>query len=458
VIPLKVLLKQKKTSALLELLKEWAEGRLRLKEEDLKEVAASGTPQLLYWLARGALERGGGLIGELFGVELLSAPVEFDFPVVGRESKVVKGIAFKSSKEVKNKEDAPLEAVKAFLNSNVAVFFEDVEFQGSSFQAPLAYALYAGGIPNGVMLTGELEADGDFRADGVEEKRKLAREAGKFLIWKGRVKELSDFLSQEELHLPFLMITSQPEEVETAFKLLESGAGLKTVKGLDWERLSLILPQTLPARLWHDFVEEALESFKEFNRLPLNYKLHLGVKAPSALALGVGASLGTEKLPLVLYRYQNRVYQKVIDLTEDSRKIKRRVSTLSKFRLRSELRGKERALVALQIASHETEKRARVLAEELDADFFYAEHLKKGALSQNPKEWEETVAEAYEVMNRVYNSSSYKEIHLIMSVPVPIAFALGMALGSYWPVKVWNFFKDRGEYRPVLELSNLPSL
>ena len=456
-ISIKWLLKSGKTQALVELLKEWAEGRLSLKREELKRAAASGNPQVLYWLARGALKER-ELLRELFGVEPLSEPAEFDFPVVGQKGQIVRGIAFKSSKEFKNKEEASLKGVKAFLNSEVAVFFEREDFSGSSFQAPLAYALLEGEVPPGVMLTGELEADGDFSAAKVKEKREVARRAGRFLIWKGNLRELPTLLSQKEVHLPLLIATSRPEEVKADFKVLEDSAGLRTAKGLDWERLSLTLPQRLPPGPWHHFVKEAVESFREFTYLPFKCNLHLGIKAPSALALGIGAALGTGKLPLALYHFQNRAYHRVINLIESPRKIKERAPALSKFSLKAEAEGKKRAVVALQVASHEIEKRARALAEELDADFFYAEHLKKGALPESSKEWEETAAEAYEVMNRVYNTSSYEEIHLIMSVPVPVAFALGMALGSYWPVKVWNFFKEEGKYRPVLELNNLPSL
>ncbi|WP_456342258.1 SAVED domain-containing protein [Thermovibrio sp.] len=455
---LKSLIEEGKITAALAALKDWVEDKVELKREELLYAANSGNPEILYWIVKGALERDREFLEKVIGAELLSEPVEFEFPVVGSKNKMVKAIAFKSSKEVKNKKDASLEPVKEFLNSEVAVFFEETNFSGSSFQAPLAYALLAGGIPEKVAISGKLESSGDFIADRVKEKRKLARKLRKFLIWKGNVKELHTLLSQKEIELPFLIATIPYEEVKATFKLLQETAGVKTVKGLDGERLSVVLPPKLPAGRWEEFVKRVVESLREVRELtysPIKAKIHLGIRAPSALAFAIGATLGAGKIPLAIYHFENQNYYKLIDLIDSPRKIKRRIRTLSRFTMKSELKGKKKAVVALQIASHETEKRARALAEELDADFFYAEHKNKGALPKEPSEWEETVAEAYEVMNRVYNSSEYEEINLLMSVPVAIAFALGMAVDNYWPIKVWQYFKEKGDYLPVLELPKL---
>jgi hypothetical protein len=429
-------------------LKKWAQGKGEIKREELK--LAASYPELLYPLIKAVLERDRSLLKELFGLELLSEPVEFDFPAVSSKGKagVIRAVAFRSSRELINKPDAALETVKAFLKSEVAVLFEKTGFDGNSFQAPLAYALHAGGIPDGIMLTGELEADGDFSADRIAEKRKLARKEKRFLIWEGNVGELSDFLKREEVELPYLIATASSTPIQATFSRFEKAAGVRSVRGLDWKRLSVELPQELPPDNWLKFVKTAVENLKELTYLPMVFKLHLAFKGPAALALGIGSALGAGKWSVALYHYQGGRYHRVIDGAVGIKNIPREFSRLS---FREEAEGREKALLALEIAGREIESRARELARKIDADFFCA---KGGTIPLQPSEWERTAAEAYRALNEVY-SRGYREINIVLSLPVPVAFSLGMAVGNLWPVKVWHHFSGENPYRPVLELNRI---
>lgn len=456
---LKRYLRHGSVEAARELLKEWARGGGKIGKDGL--LAALAEPELQYWTVKGAIERGEKeLLRELLGTQVLSEPVEFDFPTATEKGSpgTVRAIAFKSSKEIKNKQDASLETVKSFLNSEVAVFFEKRNFIGNSFQAPLAYALYCGGIPKGLMLSGSLEADGDFEATDFEKKRKVARREKRFLIWEGNVKELSDYFKKEELNLPFLIRTESSDPPEVSFRALKEASGAETVRGLDWRRLSLTLPQSLPPSDWMEFVERAVEEIRDLTYLPFKFNLHLAIKGPSALAIGIGAALGVGKIPTALYHYVNRTYHKVIDLTDPKkvRNIKDVSGEISLFEFTPQPKGRKKAVLGLEIASHGT--KGISLAQELEADFFYAKHKDRGDLPLETEAWEETVAQAYRILNRVYNYKDYEEINLIMSVPVLIALALGMAVGNYWPIKVWQFFSDRNDYLAVLDLKRVKSV
>jgi len=446
---IKTLLSNGKIKAAVELLKGFKDGKTELEREELLYALRSPEPKVAYWAVKALLVRNPSLMEELLDVKKVSRAVEFDFPVVGGKRELIRAVAFKSSRTMTNKKDASLFEVESFLNSKVAVFFEETEFVGSSFQAPLAYALYGQGFPQSLLLSGSLNPNGDFEAERAEEKRKIALKNARFLVWKGNVKELHSLFSKELVNLPLFIALGEREKNRKSLELLKETYSLDCVKGIDWERLIIPLPERLPAGDWLPFVRATREVFLELLYFPSSLSLHIALKTPSALAFGSGIALGAVKLKVAIYHYEGGNYHRVINLLDSPRKIKKRVRELELLNIKSEERGKDVAVVALQIASHETEGKGRQLAEELGADFFYIEAVDKGALPL--KGWEKLVAEAYEALNRIYSTKNYKEINLLMSVPVPVAFALGMAVGSYWPIKVWHFFKELNGYSPVLE-------
>jgi hypothetical protein len=92
-----------------------------------------------------------------------------------------------------------------------------------------------------------------------------------------------------------------------------------------------------------------------------------------------------------------------------------------------------------------------------NADFFYVNAPElKGSLPLS-LDWTEVVSEIYEAFNRIYDRG-YKKFHLVMSVPNTIAFALGMAVGNYWDVVVWSYFKTLKDYKPVYNLGEVENI
>ncbi len=457
---LKKLLENGKTSLAVSYLKGFEKGEAEIDRETLVYALKNPDQKVKYFAVKSAYKRlpeseFKKLLKEAFGIEAESSPVEFQFPVVNvNGGEIAKGIALLVDKKQKGK----VSQVEELTGKGVLVFF-DKEFSGDSFQAPLAYALLYGELPENLLLSGKLYGE-NFSADHLKEKEEIARKQGKTLIGKGNIRKLGEFLKGEKTEIPLFIGTGEKESLNQPFELLCRTVNFEPVEGYaDKELLIFQLLPILPSENWLPFFEKFQKRVLEIKeRIPFPISLHIALKTPITFSFGAGIVIGTGKLPVALYHFENGKYHRVIDLTEDSRQIKRRRRELRHIEIVSET-GKETdtAVIALQVASHETRKKGEELAEKFNGDFFYihAPELKGGVpLSEN---WTEIVAELYEEMNRVYDRG-YRKFHLIMSVPNPIAFALGMAVGNYWDIEVWSYFKELKDYRPVFNAGEIPNI
>ena len=458
---LKKLLENGKISLAVSYLKGFEKGETEIDRETLVSALKNPDPKVKYHAVKGAYKRLSEesfkeLLKEAFGVEVESSPVEFQFPVVnGNGGEIAKGIALLVDK----RQGGKVSQIEELTGKGVLALF-DREFSGDSFQAPLAYALLYRELPENLLLSGKLSGE-EFSADHLKEKEEIARKEGKILIGKGNIRKLGEFLKGEKTEIPLFIGTGEKESLNQPFELLCRTVNFKPVKGyLDEELLIFPLPATLPhSESWLPFFKNFRKRTLEIkDRIPFPFSLHLALKTPITFSFGAGIVIGTGKLPIAVYHFENGKYHRVIDLTEDSRQIKRRRRELRHIEIISETEKEtDTAVVALQVASHETRRKGEELAEHFNGDFFYihAPELKGGVpLSEN---WTEIVAELYEAMNRVYDRG-YRKFHLIMSVPNPIAFALGMAVGNYWDIEVWSYFKELKDYKPVFNAGEIPNI
>ncbi|TCK06214.1 SAVED domain-containing protein [Phorcysia thermohydrogeniphila] len=456
------LLEKEKFSTVLSYLEGWKRGEVELEKEEIATAVKCKRPEVSFKAVEGLFERFSfeevkEIFKELFNITPLSPPVKFSFPAINeKEGVLIKALAFLSDKTFSPKEE--LSQVKEVTQKEFG-FFYNREFSGESFQAPLAYALLYGELPKRVILSGKLLPKGNFKAENAKEKEEVATKEGKFLIAEGNIHEIKEFFSKEEKDIPLLIATGKREENIPNFEIFCKNVGFKPLKGLlDEEKLIVELPTFLPHdRDWRELflpIREKVLKLKEF--LP-DLSLHVALKAPITFSLGAGAVIGTGKVPVAVYHFENGSYHRVIDLRKDSRRIKRRKRKLSFIEVEEEVRGSDTAVIALQVASHETRSKGEELSQKFNADFFYVNAPElKGSLPLD-LDWAEVVAEIYEAFNRIY-AKGHKKFHLVMSVPNPIAFALGMAVGNYWDVTVWSYFKPLKDYRPVYNLGEVENV
>ena len=69
-------------------------------------------------------------------------------------------------------------------------------------------------------------------------------------------------------------------------------------------------------------------------------------------------------------------------------------------------------------------------------------------------DWLTVAREIVTVLYAARNAGA-ERIHLCMTGPVPLAFAIGMGLGHQLPVTVYQWFRSERTYHPVLALEML---
>lgn len=62
------------------------------------------------------------------------------------------------------------------------------------------------------------------------------------------------------------------------------------------------------------------------------------------------------------------------------------------------------------------------------------------------------------MMSTLQKSQAVQRIHLFHSMPVPLAFGLGMALGPFVDITVYNWERDQSTYFPVLRLNRYTAI
>lgn len=191
---------------------------------------------------------------------------------------------------------------------------------------------------------------------------------------------------------------------------------------------------------------------------------HLFLNCPSALAVGLGALLGS-RYEVVLHHLQRGVgpspYVPVIDFSRarDSgptgvQAVKKRAMLPYEFIAMEQPEGlTAEVFVSLHLAGHDPKGDVEVLVAEKG---MAAVHIRNtyGSVLSTDADWLRVVQEVVtELLGLV--GSGVQRVHLCLSSPVVLAFAIGMALGTQSPITVYNWFAAVQKYHPVLDLERL---
>ena len=190
---------------------------------------------------------------------------------------------------------------------------------------------------------------------------------------------------------------------------------------------------------------------------------HLFLNCPSALAVGLGALLGS-RYEVVLHHLQRGVgpfpYVPVIDFSQGTpdptgvQAVKRRAVMPYRFISVEQPEGlTPEVCVSLHLAGHDPKGDVKALAAEKR---LAAVHIRNtyGSVLPADADWLHVAQEVVtELLGLV--GSGVRRVHLCLSSPVVLAFVIGMALGTQSPITVYNWFAATQEYRPVLDLEHL---
>jgi hypothetical protein len=191
---------------------------------------------------------------------------------------------------------------------------------------------------------------------------------------------------------------------------------------------------------------------------------HLFLNSPASLAMGLGALLGS-RYEIVLHHLQRGVsplpYVPVIDFSQAQNQglagmqaVKRRATRPYQFIAVEQPQAMaDEIFLSLHLAGHDPKGDVEALAV---AKGVPAVHVRNtyGSVLAKDDDWlgvaQEVVTELLELVG-----SGLRRVHVCLSCPVVLAFAIGMALGTQSPITVYNWFAATQEYRPVLELEKL---
>lgn len=355
-----------------------------------------------------------------------------------------------------------LEDIKHIVNKDFFVCFSKY-FSGNSFGLAVASGFFVDDeFADIYTFTGDVKADGSIQeVSFVPEKKELASEEGKFLISFENFKHTSELgsLNTNELHVPFVQLFGKPKSVltENLQKLYRVTSGYNLIKafGIDTENLFVYSQNNLENDIetWKDYFEQAFRSidfFKAFSpKITVHYLLSV-----SAFAFPLGIRQGALNKTAV-YHFQNGEIFKVFDFVQnDLRNVKKKKREYTLIDAKYTEIDSHDMCIAIYVASHNPKKDAEEFAvKTLKANFLYITTPDfQGKLpADEPEIWTKTVAELYSKIDETANNAckNITHYHFIFSTPVPVAFVLGMAIGDYKKISVYNFDKSTTSYKKV---------
>lgn len=212
--------------------------------------------------------------------------------------------------------------------------------------------------------------------------------------------------------------------------------------------------------IWHDFLEDSQEQARQFlQHVPGGRIYHIAVWGPAALAVGVGAMFGTRSR-VVAYHYENDSYRVVLDLQSNIRRIKTALPPdAANQYINVVYPGHlvEDAVVVLDMAGHIAIGDVKEYVSRWQHPYSLVEVSNTYSGNLEEDDWSGVVQEIFQVFSALQRSQEVRRIHLFFSMPVPMALGIGMALGSFVPVIVYNWERSEGTYHPVLHLNQITS-
>lgn len=208
---------------------------------------------------------------------------------------------------------------------------------------------------------------------------------------------------------------------------------------------------------WFDLLDEFYETVKRVKAVESKKVIHVFVRGPTALALGVGAVIGLST-PVKVWQHEeslNSSHTPLLDLTTNPRGKLRDPPKVppTNVKILIEERSKETLFISISLTSHSTEAHVREEAARSNATLIAIESTGNVDLSPGA-DLAETIREIYAPILSRYNEGA-RTVRLYATMPVSLAVCLGIALGTTMPITVYHWFRDRGEYAPVYELNKL---
>ena len=219
--------------------------------------------------------------------------------------------------------------------------------------------------------------------------------------------------------------------------------------------------------VWASLAQGFERRIQSFNAvLAGRKKYHVFLKCPAALAIGMGAAAGT-KYDLVVYHYEKGQYYPVIDFDRlraqrgiSSHILKSPVEEPFKYIVCEEPlpepsgSNSKKLFIALNLAGHFIVSEARAYAEEQGGSILVMNNTYNNTLPL-AEDWVLAAREVSTVIHRYASQNIFESVELLLGCPLPIAFAVGMSVGTQSRINIHNWYRDEGVFKPVLKLHHL---
>ncbi|MFA7614856.1 MAG: SAVED domain-containing protein [Candidatus Caldatribacteriota bacterium] len=340
-------------------------------------------------------------------------------------------------------------------------------------------ALYTALVADDDKYLDEYVYSGRIRANGQVEspteldmKQKCSTKAKYRLVYGDfTINEFNYWITNNKIPVPFVVLFDRAaaEGIESikknilgvvkkqyeyfSFELLER------FYDLQMEDLFLLEQKPLPLKgsIWSDFIlNQALPILVEALRnVPSNKRIFQVFGSNAVLLFGIGTIL-SEYYAFQGYHFYNGEYYLVITNGEDIRGMKKRLKpkelTLTECKIEDQ---KEVMLVNIYLASHRPDFASREFLSKQGIEYGTADielKIDQGNIDFN-QSWLPYVNELYNHLNLIFERS--KQVHLFMSCPVTIAFALGVAVGHYWDITAYQYDLKNKTYFKAFNLNDI---
>lgn len=409
-----------------------------------------------------------GLPKEVVEYIFNTKPIKVHFPATnGNISDIITAYIIKLPVETpKNSFNPPEDItdiktyVKSIKNKDFQDFFVffDKNFIGQSYQLAVVVGLLADQkLLEKYSFTGMINIKGEILiVDHIKEKEEISKQKGLRLIKPTAfktVEEVLEFLNTKKLDVPFIILNKDTQEIE---KSIYQIAETTNPKIFDYLRIYDIDIQDLyvqtinlppDKQVWKQRLDEFTEKIKKlYLSVDKQITLHI-VNGIATFGFLAGCILGS-KHPFVLYHFvsSENKYVPVVNLTganiRNNKKIKHDILENSKF-IDIQLNLEKPTPVAnliIYTASHNP--LADVINFSKNDKYIYIKDKQFQGKIPTDMDWAEYISEIYSAMNVLKERYLISKFNLFISIPSAMAMGLGMAVGHFMDIDVYNYYKD----------------
>jgi len=404
-------------------------------------------------------------------LELLRAEYKVvKFPVVSKDkalSKIAHALVFEDDAGYTNlaHQQASIDAIRKLKGKNFSVVF-DTLFYDDSFMFAVAVGALSKNVPENIAFTGRIGEHGNILPiNSLSEKEEVVKDENLILLSPldaAHIDDVIDVLNAQGASVPVFYTYQDNDDadkkyesfVEFVHSVQDNCVGISGIRLAEkvFGFSTLLKYKKLEFTDWNELAIVGGDNLRMIAKA--GFIPNIAFEGPGPLAMGVGIRFGAQ-YPIVIYHKVAQGYAKVIDLSDNLRKIKAIKQSFDRFDVEVSGDG-DICVYIIKTASHEL--KAQVIdfvrkKEGNDFMYIYASHKNSGNLPV--EDWTVEVSELMSIVQKVKAEKLLSKIEFFMSCPIPIAFGFGMAFGHFGNGSIYAYNNIENTYTAVIRIEEL---